>query len=86
MWSARAYRLDVPAACVPFIPIVPAVELPCPRTKAVVAICVVFVLTAAVVESGVPVKVGDARGAKPEMLAPDGMVTVPVKVGDARGA
>ena len=55
-------------------------------TKAVVAICVVFVSTAAVVESGVPVNVGEARGAKPAMLAPAGIVTVPVNVGEASGA
>jgi hypothetical protein len=35
---------------------------------------------------GVPVKVGEANGAKPEMLAPAGIVTVPVKVGLANGA
>jgi hypothetical protein len=33
-------------------------------TKAVVAICVVFVSAAAGVERGVPVKVGDASGAR----------------------
>ena len=32
-------------------------------TKAVVAICVVYVPLAAVVESGTPVNVGDANGA-----------------------
>jgi hypothetical protein len=51
-----------------------------------VAICVVFVSTAAVTERGVPVKVGEANVANPEIDAPDGMVTVPVKVGDALGA
>ena len=35
---------------------------------------------------GVPVKVGEASGAKPEMLAPTGIVTVPVNVGEASGA
>jgi len=39
-----------------------------------------------VVVMAVPVQVGEARGAKPEMGAPPGMVTVPVKVGDASGA
>jgi hypothetical protein len=34
----------------------------------------------------VPVNVGDANGAKPEMLAPAGIVTVPVNVGEAIGA
>jgi hypothetical protein len=58
----------------------------CATTKAVVAIWVVFVSTAAVVERGVPVRLGEASGAKPEMLAPAGMVTVPVKVGEASGA
>ncbi len=33
------------------------------RTKAVVAICVVFVLMLEVVERGVPVKVGEAKAA-----------------------
>jgi len=32
------------------------------------------------------VNVGDASGANPAMLAPEGIVTVPVKVGDAIGA
>ncbi len=40
----------------------------------------------AVGTAGVPVNVGEAKGAKPEMLAPDGIVTVPVKVGEASGA
>jgi hypothetical protein len=56
------------------------------RTKAVVAICVVFVPAVAVGAVGVPVSAGDASGAKPEMEAPAGMVTVPVKVGEASGA
>ena len=34
----------------------------------------------------VPVKVGEASGAKPEIEAPEGIVTVPVKVGLARFA
>ena len=45
-------------------------------TKAVVAICVVFVSTAAVVDRGVPVNVGEASGAKPEIEAPEGSQTV----------
>jgi hypothetical protein len=61
-------------------------------TKAVVATAVVLlpaVCVTAIVpvgSVGVPVKVGEANGAKPEMLAPTGMVTVPVKVGEASGA
>jgi hypothetical protein len=61
-------------------------------TNAVVASAVVLlpaVCVTAVVpvgREGVPVKVGLARGAKPEMDAPAGMVTVPVKVGEAIGA
>ena len=35
---------------------------------------------------GVPVKVGEASKANPEIDAPDGMVSVPVKVGEASGA
>jgi hypothetical protein len=34
----------------------------------------------------VPVNVGEASKAKPEMEAPEGIVTVPVKVGEAKGA
>ena len=34
----------------------------------------------------VPVNVGDASGAKPEIEAPEGIVTVPVNVGEASGA
>ena len=34
----------------------------------------------------VPVKVGEASGAKPEIDAPEGIVTVPVNVGEARFA
>ena len=56
------------------------------KTNAVVAICVVLVPTAAVVEVGVPVNAGEASGAKPEIDAPPGIVTVPVKVGEAIGA
>ena len=41
---------------------------------------------AAVGAVGVPVSAGDANGANPEILAPDGIVTVPVKVGLAKGA
>ena len=48
------------------------------------AVCVTPVVP--VGNDGVPVKVGEARGAKPEMLAPAGIVTVPVNVGEARGA
>jgi hypothetical protein len=55
-------------------------------TKAVVAICVVFVAVEAVGAVGVPVRAGEAKGAKPEIEAPAGMVTVPVKVGEARFA
>jgi len=61
-------------------------------TKAVVARAVVespavwVVPIVPVGRVGVPVKVGEARGANPEIEAPDGMVTVPVKVGLARGA
>lgn len=55
-------------------------------TNAVVATCVVLVPAVAVGAAGVPVKVGEAKGAKPAMLAPEGMVTVPVKVGEAIGA
>jgi hypothetical protein len=55
-------------------------------TKAVVAIWVVFVPPVAVGAVGVPVRAGEASGAKPAMDAPVGMVTVPVKVGEARGA
>ena len=40
----------------------------------------------AVVDRGVPVRLGEASRAKPEMDAPAGMVTVPVKVGEAVGA
>ena len=36
--------------------------------------------------AGVPVNVGEARVAKPEIDAPAGMVTVPVNVGEAKGA
>ena len=61
-------------------------------TKAVVAtlvvlspaVCVVAIVPVGRV--GVPVKVGEASGAKPEMDAPEGIVTVPVKVGEASGA
>ena len=74
----------MPVAAVPFA--AGEVEEAWPTTKAVVAICVVLVSAAAVVERGVPVNVGDANGANPLIDAPDGMVTVPVKVGDARGA
>ena len=55
-------------------------------TKAVVAIWVVLVPPAAVGASGVPVSDGEASGAKPEIDAPEGIVTVPVKVGLASGA
>jgi hypothetical protein len=55
-------------------------------TKAVVAICVVLVPPVAVGAVGVPVRAGEASGAKPAMDAPVGMVTVPVKVGLAKGA
>ena len=48
------------------------------------AVCVVAIVPVGSV--GVPVKVGEASGAKPEMDAPDGIVTVPVKVGLAKGA
>jgi hypothetical protein len=53
--------LDVPTAAVPSIFGV-AVEA-CPRTNAVVAICVVFVFAAAVGALGVPVNAGDAVAA-----------------------
>ena len=39
-----------------------------------------------VIPPTVPVNVGPARSAYPEIDAPDGIVTVPVKVGDAIGA
>lgn len=65
-------------------------------TKAVVANWVVLVPAPAVGAAGVPVKVGEARGAYieaavavvryPEIEAPPGIVTVPVKVGEANGA
>jgi hypothetical protein len=55
-------------------------------TKAVVASWVVFVPAVAVGAVGVPVRAGEAKGAKPEIDAPAGMVTVPVKVGLASGA
>jgi hypothetical protein len=61
-------------------------------TKAVVASAVVLLPALCVTpvvpvgSDGVPVNVGEARGAKPEMLAPAGIVTVPVNVGEARGA
>jgi hypothetical protein len=61
-------------------------------TKAVVATAVVLLPAVWVVaivpvgRVGVPVKVGLAKGAKPEMDAPEGMVTVPVNVGLANGA
>jgi len=45
-----------------------------------------LVAAAAVGAVGVPVNAGEASGAKPEMEAPEGIVTVPVKVGLARGA
>jgi hypothetical protein len=45
-----------------------------------------LVFCAAVGAAGVPVKVGEASGANPEIEAPDGIVTVPVKVGLASGA
>jgi hypothetical protein len=57
-----------------------------PTTNAVVAICVVLVSAAAVVEMGAPVNVGLANGANPLIDAPEGIVTVPVKVGEAKGA
>jgi hypothetical protein len=55
-------------------------------TNAVVASCVVLVPAVAVGAAGVPVKVGDARGAYPLIEAPAGIVTEPVNVGDASGA
>ena len=53
---------------------------------AVVATCVLFVPGAAVGAVGVPVNAGEASGAKPEIEAPEGIVTVPVNVGLARFA
>ena len=54
-WSARAKVVPVPMAAVPSM--TGLVLEACPRTKAVVAICVVFVFTDAVGAEGVPVKV-----------------------------
>ena len=50
-------------------------------TNSVVATWVVLVRVAAVGAVGTPVSAGEASGAKPEMDAPAGIVTVPVKVG-----
>ena len=55
-------------------------------TYAVVATCVVLVRAEAVGALGVPVNAGEASGAKPEIEAPEGIVTVPVNVGEANGA
>jgi hypothetical protein len=61
-------------------------------TNAVVASAVVLLPAVCVTpvvpvgKEGVPEKAGDARGAKPEMLAPAGIVTVPVKVGLSKAA
>jgi hypothetical protein len=71
------------------------VRYPWALTKAVLAIVVEESAVRAVGTVGVPVKAGDAKGAYdardevvtyPEMLAPEGIVTVPVKVGLAIGA
>jgi len=57
-WSARAKVFDVPTAPVPST--FGVVEDACPKTNAVVAICIVFVFAAAVGAVGVPLKAGDA--------------------------
>ena len=56
-WSARAYFEEFPMAAVPLS--VGAEDDACPRTKAVVAICVVFVSAVAVGARGIPDKVGE---------------------------
>lgn len=61
-WSARAKVVPVPTAAAPFIRGVAVAA--CPITKAVVAICVVEVETAAVGAAGVPVSVGEATAAR----------------------
>ena len=59
---------------------VPAVALPCPRTKAVVASWVVLVLAAAVGAAGVPVNVGLASGAAPSVLKETVTAALPLNV------
>ena len=55
-------------------------------TNAVVATLVVLFPAVCVVAVGFPVSAGEASGAKPEIDAPEGIVTVPVNVGEARFA
>ena len=71
-WSMGVHLPLVPAAAVPSMA---GEAVPfCPITKAVVAICVVLVSAAAVGAAGVPVNVGESRGAVPEMSVAERVV------------
>jgi len=58
------------AFCVDMVPSEPVAAVTAASTNAVVAICVVLVLGAAVGARGVPVKVGEAANTKLELVVP----------------